>query len=157
MTRRRSTWTVDVASERRAARWDATDLPNPSSLQKRPLSAYMLFSQDKRAEVKEEKPDVTFGQSGTFDIVPHVCPGTDPYPSPAQARSARSSVPSGRRPTRLSARCARFDASAIFYSKALTRRCSPSQPYEDKAAAEKARYEKEKAAYDVRACVPFVH
>jgi hypothetical protein len=72
-------------------------------------------------------------------------------------RLARSSVPSGRRPTRLSARCARFDASAIFYSKALTRRCSPSQPYEDKAAAEKARYEKEKAAYDVRACVPFVH
>jgi hypothetical protein len=78
MTRRRSTWTVDVASERRAARWDATDLPNPSSLQKRPLSAYMLFSQDKRAEVKEEKPDVTFGESGPVGIqfFPRVCSGS---------------------------------------------------------------------------------
>lgn len=28
---------------------------------KRPLSAFMLFSQDKRASIKEENPDVTFG------------------------------------------------------------------------------------------------
>ncbi|GAA5891480.1 hypothetical protein JCM8208_007297 [Rhodotorula glutinis] len=31
---------------------------------KRPLSAYMHFSQDKRSEVKEENPDVTFGEIG---------------------------------------------------------------------------------------------
>ncbi|GAA5960914.1 hypothetical protein JCM3765_007535 [Sporobolomyces pararoseus] len=31
---------------------------------KRPLSAYMHFSQAKRAEVKEENPDVTFGEIG---------------------------------------------------------------------------------------------
>lgn len=30
-------------------------------MQKRPLSAYMHFSQDQRSVVKEENPDVTFG------------------------------------------------------------------------------------------------
>lgn len=68
---------------------------------KRPLSAYMLFSQDKRAEVKEEKPDVTFGEIGKI----------------------------------LGAKWKEADEAE-------------RKPYEDKAAAEKARYEKEKAAYD---------
>ncbi|KAI7885605.1 hypothetical protein K492DRAFT_141417 [Lichtheimia hyalospora FSU 10163] len=31
---------------------------------KRSLSAYMFFSQDKRASVKEENPDASFGQIG---------------------------------------------------------------------------------------------
>lgn len=30
---------------------------------KRPLSAYMFFSQDQRATVKEDNPDASFGQS----------------------------------------------------------------------------------------------
>ncbi|GAA5862053.1 hypothetical protein JCM3774_006153 [Rhodotorula dairenensis] len=68
---------------------------------KRPLSAYMLFSQDKRAEVKEEKPDVSFGEIGKI----------------------------------LGAKWKEADENE-------------RKPYEDKAAAEKVRYEKEKAAYD---------
>lgn len=31
---------------------------------KRPLSAYMFFSQDQRATVKEDNPDATFGDLG---------------------------------------------------------------------------------------------
>jgi hypothetical protein len=30
---------------------------------KRPLSAYMFFSQDQRATVKEENPEASFGES----------------------------------------------------------------------------------------------
>ncbi|BGP58039.1 hypothetical protein JCM8202_001722 [Rhodotorula sphaerocarpa] len=68
---------------------------------KRPLSAYMLFSQDKRAEVKEEQPDVSFGEIGK-----------------------------------------------ILGSKWKEATPDEKKPYEDKAAAEKVRYEKEKAAYE---------
>lgn len=49
-----------------AKQWPSSAVADSASrphLQKRPLSAYMHFSQDKRAEVKEENPDVTFGAS----------------------------------------------------------------------------------------------
>ncbi|GAA5822806.1 hypothetical protein JCM5353_003530 [Sporobolomyces roseus] len=42
----------------------ATKAKKDPNAPKRPLSAYMHFSQAKRAEVKEENPDVTFGEIG---------------------------------------------------------------------------------------------
>ncbi|POY70702.1 hypothetical protein BMF94_6285 [Rhodotorula taiwanensis] len=67
---------------------------------KRNLSAYMIFSQDKRAEVKEENPDVSFGELGKL-----------------LGAKWKSVTPEEKK------------------------------IYEDKAAADKTRYEKEKAAY----------
>lgn len=37
---------------------------------KRPLSAYMFFSQDQRTTVKDENPDASFGQSDCFIFGP---------------------------------------------------------------------------------------
>ncbi|GAA5862052.1 hypothetical protein JCM8547_001570 [Rhodosporidiobolus lusitaniae] len=68
---------------------------------KRPLSAYMHFSQDQRASVKEENPEVKFGEIGKI----------------------------------LGARWKELDED-------------DKKPYEEKAKADKARYEKEKAAYE---------
>ncbi|GAA6014578.1 hypothetical protein JCM10207_001651 [Rhodosporidiobolus poonsookiae] len=68
---------------------------------KRNLSAYMIFSQDARAQVKEENPDVGFGEIGKL----------------------------------LGAKWKELDEE-------------DRKPYEEKAKADKARYEKEKAAYD---------
>ncbi|GAA6037696.1 hypothetical protein JCM8097_002293 [Rhodosporidiobolus ruineniae] len=68
---------------------------------KRPLSAYMHFSQAERASVKEENPDVKFGEIGKI----------------------------------LGARWKELDDE-------------DKKPFEEKAKADKARYEKEKAAYD---------
>ncbi|GAA5825678.1 hypothetical protein JCM10212_002149 [Sporobolomyces blumeae] len=42
----------------------ATKAKKDPNAPKRPLSAYMHFSQAKRAEVKEENPDVSFGEIG---------------------------------------------------------------------------------------------
>ncbi|BGP03262.1 Non-histone chromosomal protein 6B [Rhodotorula toruloides] len=68
---------------------------------KRPLSAYMHFSQDQRSVVKEENPDVTFGEIGKI------------------LGAKWKELPEDER-----------------------------KPYEEKASADKSRYEKEKAAYD---------
>ncbi|GAA5930695.1 non-histone chromosomal protein 6 [Sporobolomyces koalae] len=46
----------------RAAR--GTKAKKDPNAPKRPLSAYMHFSQAKRAEVREENPDVSFGEIG---------------------------------------------------------------------------------------------
>ncbi|TNY24060.1 high mobility group box domain-containing protein [Rhodotorula diobovata] len=70
---------------------------------KRPLSAYMHFSQDMRSVVKEENPDVTFGEIGKL--------------------------------------------LGVKWKEATE---NDKKPYEEKAKADKERYEKEKAAYDVR-------
>ncbi|GAA5979303.1 hypothetical protein JCM11641_001988 [Rhodosporidiobolus odoratus] len=68
---------------------------------KRPLSAYMIFTQDERPKLKEEQPDVKFGEVGKI----------------------------------LGARWKELDADE-------------KKPWEEKAKVAKAKYEKEKAAYD---------
>ncbi|EGU11435.1 Non-histone chromosomal protein [Rhodotorula toruloides ATCC 204091] len=75
---------------------------------KRPLSAYMHFSQDQRSVVKEENPDVTF--VGHCESIGEI--------------------------------------GKILGAKWKELPEDERKPYEEKASADKSRYEKEKAAYD---------
>lgn len=51
---------------------------------KRPLSAYMFFSQDQRATVKEDNPDATFGE---WDLFPFSTSNLPPPSSPFEIGS----------------------------------------------------------------------
>ncbi|OAA67572.1 nucleosome binding protein [Cordyceps fumosorosea ARSEF 2679] len=90
-----------AAAPKRGARVEKKRAKKDPNAPKRGLSAYMFFANEQRENVREENPDVTFGQVGKI---------------------------LGER------------------WKALSEK--QRAPYEAKAAADKKRYEDEKAAYN---------
>lgn len=105
----------------------------------------MHFSQAERASVKEDNPDVKFGEIGKIL-------GARWKELDEEDKKVRFASLS--RSSRVSC------FSSPGERKAETDVLSPyAQPYEEKAKADKARYEKEKAAYEVRfpPLSPFPH
>ena len=68
-----------------------TPSPSDPNAPKRGLSAYMLFANDQRENVREENPGISFGKYG---ISPHAQDTI--LIRTTQAKSARSSVTDGR-------------------------------------------------------------
>lgn len=85
---------------------------------KRGLSAYMFFANDNRETVREENPGISFGKNRSLNYFV-ICPLTPPLGQVGKALGEKW--------------------------KALSD--SERKPYDDKAAADKKRYEDEKAKY----------
>jgi hypothetical protein len=88
---------------------------------KRGLSAYMFFANEQRDTVREENPGISFGM----------------FASPKPFITSSSNIFTGQ-------------VGKVLGDKWKALSEKQRQPYEAKAAADKKRYEEEKAKYNVR-------
>lgn len=91
---------------------------------KRGLSAYMFFANDNREKVREENPGISFGKTRAFNTITHA------------GDLVWLTFPVGQVGKMLGERWKNLSDT-------------DRRPYDEKAAADKKRYEEEKAAYNV--------